>query len=397
MAGRTKQIVAALVVAAAVAAVAVSYGLTRGETSSQASRWHGDSCRDAVADSRFARPIASARPLVDRMKAAFAAPGLQVAVAVEGKVVWSRFCGFSDVANRTPTTATTLFRVGSVSKAFTAAALARLVQAGKIDLGAEVQEYVPSFPRKSEPITIAQLAAHQSGIRHYEGAEALSTIHYDSVSESLRIFADDPLLFRPGSEHSYSSYGFNVLGAALEEAAGAGYVDVLREQVLSPLGLTRTQNDLEGLDGRAAFYEVLEDRTAGPAPQADLSDRDPSGGLVSTAEEVARLGSELGDSGFLGRATQATFFTEQRPANGMPTGYGLGYEVAETPLGRFVGHTGNVVGGTAFLLAHLRLRLAIAMTTNIGWVTVGTPPELGRSVPDPPRLLVPFMAAARTG
>ncbi len=331
------------------------------------------------------------------MKAAFAAPGLQVAVAVEGKVVWSRFCGFSEVANRMPTTATTLFRIGSVSKAFTAAALARLVQAGMVDLGAEVQEYVPSFPRKSEPITIAQLAAHQSGIRHYEGAEALSTVHYDSVSESLRIFADDPLLFRPGSEHSYSSYGFNVLGAALEGAAGAGYVDVLREQVLSPLGLTRTQNDLEGLDGRAAFYEVLEDRTAGPAPPADLSDRYPSGGLVSTAEEVARLGSELGDPGFLGRATQATFFTEQRPANGMPTGYGLGYEVAETPLGRFVGHTGNVVGGTAFLLAHLRSRAAIAMTTNIGWVTVGTPPELGRSVPDPPQLLVPFVAAARTG
>ena len=247
MAGRTKQIVAALVVAAAVAAAAVSYGLTRGETSSQALRWRGDSCRDAVADPRFAGPISGARPLVDRMKAAFAAPGLQVAVAVDGKIVWSRFCGYADVANRTPTTATTLFRVGSVSKAFTAAALARLVQAGKIDLGAEVQEYVPSFPRKSEPITIAQLAAHQSGIRHYGGTEALSTVHYDSVSESLRIFAGDPLLFRPGSDHSYSSYGFNVLGAALEGAAGAGYVDVLREEVLSPLGLTRTENDVEGL------------------------------------------------------------------------------------------------------------------------------------------------------
>jgi serine beta-lactamase-like protein LACTB, mitochondrial len=329
------------------------------------------------------------------MKAAFGAPGLQVAVAVDGKVVWSRVCGYANVAERTPTRATTLFRIGSVSKTFTAGALARLVQAGKVDLDAVVQEHVPSFPTKSGPITIAHLASHQSGIRHYRGSEALSTVHYESVSASLRVFADDPLLFRPGRDYLYSSYGFNLLGAALEGATGDGYVDVLRRQLLSPLGLTRTQSDRAGLRSRAGFYEVREDRSAGPAPRVDLSNRYPSGGLVSTAEEVARLGSKLGDPRFLDTATQSTFFTEKRPANGRRTGYGLGFDVAETPLGRFVSHTGNVVGGTAFLLAHLRSRVAIAMTTNVGWVTVATPPTLGRSVPDPPQLLIPFVAAVR--
>lgn len=330
------------------------------------------------------------------MKAAFGAPGLQVSVALDGKVVWSRVCGFADVRNRRPTTATTLFRVGSVSKVFTAAALARLVQGGKVDLESEVQDWVPSFPRKSGPIRIRHLASHQSGIRHYAGSEALSTVHYDSVLESLGIFADDPLLFRPGSDFSYSSYGFNLLGAALETAAGTDYAGVLREHVLAPLGLSHTQNDRDGLRARATFYEVREDRTAGRAPRVDLSNRYPSGGLISTAEEVARLGSGLGNRRFLTRATQATFFTETRPTNGRRTGYGLGLEVADTPLGRFVRHTGNVVGGTAFLLAHPRSRLAIAMTTNVGWVTVRTPPSLGASVPDPPQLLLPFLAAART-
>jgi serine beta-lactamase-like protein LACTB, mitochondrial len=390
-----RRIVAALAVALALVAVAASYGFTRGTTSAQAPQWRNDSCRDVVAASRFARPIARAQPLVSRMKSAFGAPGLQVAVAVDGKVVWSRVCGLADRAKRTPVRATTLFRIGSVSKVFTAAALARLVEAGDVDLDAEVQEYVPSFPRKGAPITIAQLASHQSGIRHYRGAEHLSTVHHESVVDSLRVFAGDPLLFRPGRTHFYSSYGFNLLGAALEGASDDTYADVLREQLLSPLGLSRTRTDLAGLSGRAAFYEVREDRSARRAPRVDLSNRYPSGGLISTAEEIARLGSELGDPGFLGRATQATFFTERRPANGMRTSYGLGFDVGESPLGTFVGHTGNVVGGTAFLLAHPRSRVAIAMTTNLGWVTVSTPPRLGRSVPDPPQLLIPFIAAAR--
>ena len=137
------------------------------------------------------------------------------------------------------------------------------------------------------------------------------------------------------------------------------------------------------------------DRRPRRAPHVDLSDRYPSGGLLSTAEELAILGSRLGDPDFLTPATQATFFRERRPANGRPTGYGLGFEVGRSPLGVFVGHTGNVVGGTAFLLAHPASRVAIAMTTNIGWVTATTPPELGRSVPDPPQLLIPFIEASR--
>jgi serine beta-lactamase-like protein LACTB, mitochondrial len=394
VARRARQISAALF-AATLVAVSVSSSDTKSAPNAQLPGWRKESCRDVISASRFARAIARARPLVTRMKAAFGAPGLQVAVALDGKVVWSRVCGFADVRNRRPTTATTLFRVGSVSKVFTAAALARLVQAGKVDLDSEVQDYVPSFPRKSWPIRIRHLASHQSGIRHYAGSEALSTVHYDSVLESLSVFADDPLLFRPGSDYSYSSYGFNLLGAALERAAGTDYAGVLREQVLAPLGLSRTQNDRGGLRARAAFYEVREDRSAGPAPRVDLSNRYPSGGLISTAEEVARLASELGDPGFLTRATQATFFTETRPTNGRPTGHGLGLEVADSSFGRFVRHIGNVVGGTAFVLAHPRSRVAIAMTTNVGWVTVRTPPSLGRSVPDPPQLVVPFIAAAR--
>jgi serine beta-lactamase-like protein LACTB len=384
-----------IVGATALCLVALAYGLTRVEPQSRSQAWRKESCRDVVSTAKFERPIGSAAPLVSRMKTAFAAPGLQVAVAVDGRLVWSRVCGYADVARRTPTRPTTLFRIGSVSKLFTASALARLVQARKVDLEAEVQTYVPSFPAKGSPLRIVHLASHQSGIRHYAGSEALNTRHYRSVSDSLRVFARDPLLFPPGSDFSYSSYGFNLLGAALEGASGSSYTDVLQQTVLGPLGIRRTRPDGARVGGRARFYEVRENRTAGPAPPVDLSDRYPSGGLVSTAADVATLASRLGATGFLASSIQAQFFAERRPANGRRTGYGLGLEVVDTPLGRFLGHTGNVVGGTAFVLAHPESRVAMSVTTNVGWVTVRRPPRLGKTVPEPQHVLIPFIMAAR--
>ncbi len=389
----SRRITVAGALALVVGAAALGYALSR-EAERRPAPWRSNSCRDAVSTPRFARPIAAGRPLVSRLKSAFGAPGLQVAVAVDGTVVWSRLCGFASVADRTPTSRTTLFRIGSVSKVFTATALARLVQAGTVDLDARVQRYVPSFPQKSGSITIARLASHQAGIRHYQGGEALNTVHYDSVAAALRVFATDPLLFPPGSDYGYSSYGFNLLGAALERA-GRGR---LRPAACDAKSCHRSRCPTRGstlppdepLSTRSGPIDVRVRRHASIS-----SDRYPSGGLLSTAEELARLGSRLGDPDFLTPATQAAFFRERRPTTGRPTGYGLGFETGRSPLGRFVGHTGNVVGGTAFLLAHPDSGVAIAMTTNMGWVTVATPPEVSPSVPDPPELLIPFIEASR--
>jgi len=384
-------VVAALVTSAAV--VLASSSTREGAQEQAAPAWAKNSCRDAVAAAEFARPIGRARPLVARMKTAFGAPGLQLAVAVDGKIVWSRVCGLADVARSTATTRTTLFRIGSVSKTFTATALARLAQSGTVDLDVPVQTYVPTFPEKRGTITLAHLASHQAGIRHYRGGEALSTDRYESITDSLRIVAADPLLFRPGSDYSYSSYGFNLLGAALEGASGERFVEVLRREVFAPLGLEHTRLDVPGVRGRAALYEVRGDRSAEPAPTVDLSDRYPSGGLVSTAEEVARLGSKLGDTSFLSAGTQKTAFADRRPSSGERTGYGLSWEVADTPVGLFVGHTGNVVGGTAFLLAHPaprtpsngRLRTAAGMLIGPGVASWAARQRARRATPAAPR------------
>lgn len=348
------------------------------------------SCRDWLSESSFKQQIAAARPLVAKLKTAFAAPGVAVAVAADGKLVWSSTCGFANRERRLPVARSTRFRIGSVSKPITAVAAARLVQQGRLDLDAEIQRYV-DFPPKAWPITLRQLGGHLAGIRHYRGREALSTRRYPSVTASLAIFARDPLVARPGTRYAYSSYGFNLLGAAVERGAGRPFHAAVGGLVLRPLGMKATRLDAPRVPGRARFYEITSRRRAVLAPRVDLSNRYPSGGFVSTAEDLARLGTGITDAGFVDPAMQSVLFTSQRTTSGERTGYGFGFEVGESPVGPVAGHTGNVVGGTSFLFIHPRTRVVVAMTTNIGFVTAPAPPPLGRDVPDPPRLALPFI------
>lgn len=346
-------------------------------------------CREDVAVPEYRAQIKTVRPLVLRMKRAFAAPGLAVAIGVAGKLVWSESCGFADRSARLPVTARTQFRIGSVSKTITAATVARLYQEVLLDVDDDVRKYVLAFPNDRPRVTLRQLGGHLGGIRHYEGAEATNTKHYASVSDSLRVFIDDPLVAPPGEEFHYSSYGFNLLGAAIETAAGSSFPGAVQQAVLAPLRMTTT-TVAQPPRGGTHFYEVTSARRAVPAPRIDLSDRYPSGGFLSTARDLVRLGLGVTDPAFLDERSQKLLFTSQKTNGGELTGYGFGFEVRDSPVGSFADHTGNVVGGTAFILIHPRTRVVVAMATNIGFVTAPTPPSL-RRVPQPPQLALPFI------
>ena len=372
---------AVALVAAGIAAALFARGGERGVTPT-------DACRDWAAGPAYRHEIDSVRALVPQMKRALAAPGLSVAVAADGRLVWSQSCGFADLRHHRPVTRTTQFRVGSVSKTLTAATVARLSHKGRLDVDADVRDYVAAFPRGRPRITLRQLGGHLGGIRHYEGAEAINRRHFASVTDSLRIFIDHPLVAAPGREFHYSSYGFDLLGAAVEHATGTDFATAVRATLLEPLGLKHTR--VGGTPaGGTRFYEVTAARRAVPAPEIDLSDRYPSGGFLSTAEDLARFGIGI-TGGFLNERSRRLLFTSQRTRAGEPTGYGFGFEVRPSPLGAFAGHTGNVVGGTAFLLIHPRTRVVVAVTTNVGFVTAPRPPDLA-GTPDPPELAMPFI------
>ena len=152
--------------------------------------------------SPHAAAIDEARALLDSIIGTEAIPGLSVAIGRGSQLIWSEGFGYSDMTHNVMVTPLTKFRIGSVSKPITAAALAILVEAGALDLNAPVQDYVPSFPEKRWPVTTRQLAGHLGGIRHYRGLENFSRANYPTVLSGIAIFADDLLINEPGTEQA---------------------------------------------------------------------------------------------------------------------------------------------------------------------------------------------------
>src|SRR3989449_1608595 len=198
--------------------------------------------RSGSVPAAYADVVARERALVCQ-RLATQMPGVQVAVAVNGKLVWSEGFGYADAERQQPVTRETQFRIGSVSKPLTATAVVLLYERGKLDLDAPVQRYVPSFPDKGYPITTRQLAGHLAGIRHYKGDEFVLNRRFGSVAEGLTIFQDDSLLFPPGTRFSYSTYGWNLISAVIEGAAGEDLLSFIRHHPVPPPGKTHTAPD----------------------------------------------------------------------------------------------------------------------------------------------------------
>src|SRR5262249_44514223 len=160
-----------------------------------------------------------------------------------GIILWSQGFGYADLATKTPATPVTRFRVGSISKSLTAAGLALLVERGRINMDAPVQDYIPDFPQKGAILTLRLLAGHLSGIRNYRGSEALSDKPYPNLRSALKVFEDDSLVSLPGTKFSYSSYNWNVIGVAIEAAAKQDYLRFMQDNIFEPLGMTNTRPD----------------------------------------------------------------------------------------------------------------------------------------------------------
>lgn len=296
-------------------------------------------------------------------------PGLSVAVAADGEIVWSEGFGFADVENKIPASASTRFRIGSVSKSVTAAGLMLLVERGKLDLDAPVQKYVPDFPYKGAVITTRQLAGHLAGIRHYQGDEFLLNKPFKTVREGLTVFENDPLVAPPGTKYSYSTYGWNLISAVMEAAAKQEFLSYMEKNVFERLRMSSTRPDrASAADAqRTQFYEIDPQGKFVIAPAVDSSYKWAGGGFLSTSEDLVRFGSAHLQPGFLKKETLELMFTSQKTSDGKETGYGIGWSILKDAAGhRILMHTGSSIGGTSVLLVHPDSKIVVAMICNYG-------------------------------
>lgn len=295
-------------------------------------------------------------------------PGISLALGVGDEFTHFEGFGFSDLNSGRAVTPETKFRIGSVSKTLTATALGLLLAEGKLNLDADVRQYVPEFPDKGSTITLRQLAVHQSGIRHYRGNEVLNLRSYKNVLEALTIFAADPLLAKPGTTHSYSSYGYVLLSAAMERAAGLPFLTLIRDNVLIPLQMTQTKPEVGGrlLPGQATGYVRGTDGKAQVAPKDDLSAIWAAGGFVSMAGDLLKFARAYLNGRFLRQETLDLLWTPPTLGDGTKAGGGFGWQVARTPKGRrLLVAGGNSIGGTTVVFVVPEERVVVVFMTNM--------------------------------
>lgn len=306
---------------------------------------------------QFDLAIAESHAQVERLVRDAAIPSAAIAVTVGDRIVWLDSFGASVRTD-------TRFRIGSVTKVVTAAALMRLADSGKVKLDAPVSLYLPDFPNGQ--ITLRQLAGHLAGIRHYSRAEFINRAHYESATASLARFANDPLVAAPGEKYAYSSYGFNVIGAVIERVTGQRFDAALRDLVFQPLNMRDTS--LSETPNAAQWYVKANDGTISVAPEVDLSDRWPSGGIVSTARDLARFGIGMTRSGFLSKTASETMFASQKTNDGKETNVGIAWRMAKDADGvMFVHHGGEAMGARAFILIYPAARVSVSFVSNLSF------------------------------
>ena len=327
---------------------------------------------------------ALASTYLDKLWHASGTPGFSVAVFRDGELLFSKGVGYADLENLVPATPTTVYNVGSVSKAITAVAVMQLVANGSVALDDPIQKYVPTFPEKRWPVTVRQLLTHTSGIRHYRESSVPEACGFDtqwepcaSLAEAITLFADDPLLFEPGTYYRYSSYGVNLLQGVVETASGMGFEAYLRQRVWQPAGMLRTSFDRPEriVPGRASGY-VVEGAEIQNHPWESVGYKWASGGMLSTAEDLGRLGVALLQGRVLDPATVKLMFTPQLgdgilyyqgedPPEPLRWQQAFIWRIRQDQAGRsYVHHCGTVKGFNACLILYVNEKLVVATADN---------------------------------
>ncbi len=293
-----------------------------------------------------------------------------ILVAKDGQPVFRRAYGLADREWEIPNTPQTHFRIGSLTKAFTAAAVLKLAEAGRLGLDDSVRRWVPAVPEAWAGVNLRHLLQHRSGIINFT---ALPN-YYDQIArvdhtpaQIVALAAGDRLLFPPGERFEYSNTNYVLLGMVIEAASGQSYEVYLREKILAPLGLKQTgYDDLTViLPRRAAGYRRGRAQWRNAVPMA-ASSAYAAGALYSTVDDLLAWDEALAGPRLLSEASRTAMFSD----NG--TGYALGWFVSRVfgkpgdPASghRLVGHAGSIPGFLSINDVYPDDRLTVIVLSN---------------------------------
>lgn len=331
---------------------------------------------------------------LEALRSAWEAPAVSAAVAVDGELVFAGAVGQA-AAGGPAAAAATRFRIASVSKPITGVLMLRLADEGLLDLDAPVEGYLPHLPETAHGITTRQLLAHASGIRHYErGETAHRTEHYDSPLAALGPVLAEPLLFEPGTEHRYTTYGYTLIQAVAEAVTGTDFEAALDAYVLGPAGMEHTSLDRSGEEASRATGFQRGASGIEPVAPDDVSFKYAGGGMVSTPSDLVRLCAAMDRGAVLEPASREALlvpaFEHLDPEQSL--GFAVRREITSGLLRLW--HPGRGNGFEAYLLCYPEERVAAAVITNQDWTDPWD--EVGRATETLARLHLPAIYLYRT-
>ena len=314
--------------------------------------------------------------LIDKKMRIDGIPGVSFAIVHRGHIEWAGALGLAEVEHAIKAHANTVYRSASLVKPLTATAVLQLHQAGKLDLDQPVWKYCSKFPVKPQVLTTRQLLTHTAGVRSYAmpwskfEAELYSAKRYKSIADTFPIFSDDPLLHEPGSAYEYTSYGYNVLGCVIESIAGLSYEEYISRHILKPSAMVSTfaeraedvVSERAGLYRRGAKGVLLNEK------YVDLTNKIPSGGLLTTATDMARFAIAYMDGNLLSRELMTKAYSPVKLSDGSLSYYGMGWDtnkVDELNRGREMYHVGVTPGVTGIMYLYPETKGAVIVFANL--------------------------------
>lgn len=295
--------------------------------------------------------------------------GAAISIVENGELIWAEGFGMADLEWQIPVTPYTSFRIGSVSKPFTALAVLQLVEAGRVGLDAQISTYLPDLPGQLGRPTVRQLLDHTSGLPdHFALPEIPSIMRNPIAPEAIvAMMADAALQFEPGSRRSYSNFNYVLLGLLVEamDPQGRDYGTYVEEEIFAPLAMTDSHYDRQSvvIARRARGYDHDGN---GPVNTitAETSLAYAAGALMSSASDLALFTNALRSGRLLGDRMRDAAWTATILPDGSDTGYGLGFNVTEFLGERVIWHSGSVNGFQATWMYLPESDRAVAVLSN---------------------------------
>jgi D-alanyl-D-alanine carboxypeptidase len=290
-------------------------------------------------------------------------PGISVLIVKEGRTILRKAYGMANLELQVKLRPEMVFRIGSVTKQFTAVAIIQLMERGQLKLSDELTKYLPNYPTKKHKITIEHLLTHTSGIKSYTDISGVmhKLIHQSlSVDELVDTFKHEPLAFPPGTSYSYSNSGYALLGIIIEKVSGKTYQNYIQDEIFTPLNM---QHSYYG-----SFTKIIPNRVTGyvkttqgfkNASHVNMSLPYSAGALLSTLNDLkiwqeALFEAKLVSAVSLKKMITPFVLTTGQNADSDKTGLGYGYGLRITEFNghKVIGHSG-VINGFLARIQHI--------------------------------------------